>query len=72
MGYSYDRRTARTRLDQLLDQVKPGERELTIDTTGYSRAQVDRIIEAAKARGLHAAASPNSVLIRDLSRMHLR
>jgi hypothetical protein len=57
---------ARTLLDQLLDRVKPGQRELTIDTTGYTRAEVDRIIAAATARGLHAAASPNSVLIRDL------
>jgi Cdc6-like AAA superfamily ATPase len=79
MGYSYDRRTAsgdstanaRTMLDQLLDRVKPGQHELTIDTTGYTRAQVDQIIAAAKARGLHPAASPNSVLIRDLSKMHL-
>ena len=61
---------ASTVLDRLLDKVKPGQSELTLDTSGYSRAEVDKIIAAAKARGLHAAASPNSVLVRDLSKMH--
>jgi hypothetical protein len=63
---------SKTVLDRLLDRVKPGKSELTLDITGYSRAQVDKIIAVAKARGLDAAASPNSVLIRDLSNMHLK
>jgi len=56
----------RTKLDLLLDTIVPGKSELTIDIEGYTRAQVDRIIATAQERGLHAAASPNSVLIRDL------
>lgn len=58
--------TGKTKLDLLLDQVKARKREVTIDTTGYTREQVDRILHAAKDRGLHAAAAPNSILIRDL------
>jgi antitoxin (DNA-binding transcriptional repressor) of toxin-antitoxin stability system len=62
-------RQAKSRLDLILDRVKAGEREVTIDTEGYTRDQVDRIIAAAKARGLSASFDGRVVLIRDLRTM---
>src|SRR5271154_236091 len=55
-----------TRLDLLLDRVKPGDHEVTIDADGYTPEQVDRIYAAAKARGLHASGTRRWILIRDL------
>ena len=56
----------KTKLDLLLDKVKPGQHELTIDTEGYTSAQVDRVVQAAKARGFSASYDGRWVLIRDL------
>lgn len=56
-----------TLLDRLLDRVKPGHHELTIDAEGYSDEQVDRIIETAEKRGLHAALGGRFILVRDLT-----
>ncbi len=57
---------AKTRLDLILDRVKPAQHEVTIDTEGYTRAEVDRITAAARARGLHAAFDGRFVLVRDM------
>ena len=57
---------AKTRLDLILDRVAPGKHEVTIDTEGYTGEQVDRIIAAAKARGLHASHDGRFVLVRDM------
>jgi len=57
---------AKSRLDLLLDRVKPREHEVTIDTEGYTRADVDRIIATARGRGLHAAFDGRFVLVRDM------
>ena len=57
---------AKSRLDLILDRVKRGEHEVTIDTAGYTPEQVDRIYAAAKARGLHAAGTRRWILIRDM------
>jgi hypothetical protein len=57
---------AKSRLDLILDRVRPGEHEVTIDTDGYTREQVVKIIAAAKARGLHASSDGRFVLIRDM------
>ncbi len=59
----------KTRLDLLLDSVKPGEHAVTIDAAGYTSAQVDRIIAAARARGLHVSGTHRWLLIRDLRGM---
>ena len=53
----------RTRLELILDRVTP-EHEVTIDADGYTRAQVDRIIVTAKARGLHVSGTNRWLLIR--------
>ncbi len=55
-----------TMLDQILDRVVYGQHEVTFDTEGYSREQVDRIIKTAEARGLDAASDGRFVLVRDL------
>lgn len=57
----------KTKFDLLLDTAKAGQRELTIDTEGYTTVQVERVIATAKARGLSAAYDGRFVLIRDLS-----
>jgi len=56
----------KTRLDLLLDTVKPAQSELTLDLDGYTAAQVERVIHTAKARGLSAAFDGRFVLVRDL------
>lgn len=63
---------SKTRLDQILDQVQPNKQEVRLYTDGYTREQVDRVLAAARARGLHAAADRHSILIRDLRGMHLK
>jgi hypothetical protein len=60
------RRRRETRLDQILDQVKARRREVTIDAEGYTPAQIDRIYDAARARGLDASGTNRFILIRDL------
>lgn len=55
----------KTRLDMLLDKVRRGEHEVTIDTDGYTAAQIARILATAEARGLHAAYTGRWILIRD-------
>jgi len=60
---------AKSRLDVLLDSVKPREHEVTIDADGYTPKQVDRIYAAAKARGLHVSGTRRWILIRDLRGM---
>lgn len=62
--------TGRSLLDAILDKVQAGEREVTLDTEGYTKPQVDRIIATAKGRGLSASYDGRHVLIRDLSRIH--
>jgi len=61
----------KSRLDRLLDRVKPRESEVTIDVRDYTPEQVDRIYAAAAARGLHASGTRRVILIRDLRGMHL-
>jgi len=56
----------RMMLDAILDGVRAREREVTFDVEGCSEAQIERIIEAATTRGLHAARSRHHVLVRDL------
>ena len=60
----------KTRLDQILDQVKCGKREVTFDLDGYTAAQAARVRAAANARGLHVSGTNRWVLVRDLSCMH--
>lgn len=62
---------AKTKLDRILDTVKCGKREVTIDAGDLTRAQVDRIYATAKARGLHAGGTNRWILVRDLSCMNL-
>jgi hypothetical protein len=40
----------KTRLDVLLDRVKPREHEVTIDAEGYTKEQVKRIIAGCKKK----------------------
>lgn len=58
----------KTLLDTLLDQVRYGMEEVTIDTDGYTYKQADLIIEMAKARGLSVSSDGRFVLIRALRR----
>lgn len=62
---------AKTRLDLLLDSVKPRENEVTIDVHGYTRDQIARITAAAQARGLHVSGTRRWLLIRDLRHAEL-
>jgi hypothetical protein len=55
-----------TRLDQVLDQVQPGKREVTLDVEGYTPEERERVIAAARARGLHVSGTRRWLLIRDL------
>ena len=55
-----------TKLDLMLDRVKPGEREITFDVRGWDRADVDRLIRVVMDRGLDAASDGKFVLVRDL------
>ena len=57
----------KSRLDLILDQVLRGKREVTIDTEELTDEQVERLIAAAKARGLHVSGTRRWILIRDLS-----
>jgi hypothetical protein len=57
---------AKSRLDLILDRVESDKYgEVTIDTEGYTRDQVDRIIAAAKERGLRVSYDGRAVLIRN-------
>jgi hypothetical protein len=59
----------KTRLDLILDSVAAKKNEVTIDTDGFTQAQVDQIIATAKARGLSASYDGRFVLVRDLGGM---
>lgn len=59
-------RQTKSRLDLILDRVMAGEREVTVDTDGYTRDQVDRVIAAARGRGFDASFDGRFILIRDL------
>ena len=67
--HSLSRNGKRTRLDQLLDKVKSKESELTLDAEGYTKAEVRKVLDAAKSRGFHAAHDGRFILIRDLREM---
>ena len=56
----------KTKLDLILDRVKYAEHEVTFDVRDYSRADVQRVIDTANARGLHAAFDGSYILVRDL------
>jgi hypothetical protein len=56
----------KTMLDHILDKVRRGQQEVTIDTEGYTKEQVKRVIDAAKARKLHTSYDGRFILIRDL------
>jgi hypothetical protein len=56
----------KTRLDLILDTVKRGKHDVTFDTDGYTPAQVDMVIAAAKARGFHVSRDRRFVLVRDM------
>ncbi len=58
---------AKTRLDLILDKVKCGEHEVTLDVDGYTKKQVERVRAAARARGLHVSGTNRWILVRDLS-----
>ena len=45
----------KTRLDLILDTVKPREREVVIDTEELTEEQRERVLATARGRGLHAA-----------------
>ena len=55
-----------TTLDRILDRVKHGKSEVTIDVEGYAPEQVDQIITAATSRGFHVSGTRRWLLIRDL------
>lgn len=57
----------KTRLDLILDRVQCGKHEVTLDVDGYTKAQVNRVRAAARARGLHVSGTNRWVLVRDLS-----
>jgi hypothetical protein len=60
---------SRTRLDLILDRVVAKKSEVTIDVSALTSAQVDRIVAAAKTRGLSVSRTRHHVLIRDLRGM---
>ncbi len=57
---------SRTRLDMILDTVKPSQHEVTFDVRDYAEADKSRIIKAAEDRGLNAASDGKHILVRDL------
>jgi len=54
-------------LEQLLNQVKARESEVTIDAEDCTPERIDQIKTAAKARGFHVSGTDRWLLIRDLS-----
>lgn len=56
----------KTKLDLLLDTVKPREHELTIDVSELDPPSVARIVSTAVDRGLDVAGDNRYLLIRDL------
>ena len=56
----------KTMLDHILDRVRLGEEEITIDTEGFTTSQVEKVIAEAKDRKLSAAYDGRFVLIREL------
>jgi hypothetical protein len=57
----------KTKLDLILDKVKCGKHEVTLDLDGYTAAQMKRVRAAAVARGLHVSGTRRWMLVRDLS-----
>ncbi len=55
-----------TLLDQILDLVAYGQREVTIDAEEYTPGQVKRVATAARARGLDVSGTNRWLLVRDL------
>jgi hypothetical protein len=57
-----------TLLDKILEQVKtrPGRTEITFDAVDWDATTRDRVIEAAKARGLHVSGTDRWILVRAL------
>lgn len=56
----------KTKLDLMLDQVTPREREITFDVRDWVLDDIYRLINTATARGLSATSDGKSVLVRDL------
>jgi hypothetical protein len=56
----------KSRLDLILDAVKPRVEEITFDTEGYTAYQVALVVATAKSRGLSACYDGRFVLVRDL------
>ncbi len=62
-------KVGRSKLDLLLDRVKPGEREVTLDVREFTPEQQQQVIDTAKARGLDASSDGRNILVRDLSKL---
>lgn len=60
----------KTTLDLILDSVKAGEREVTLDVRDYTEEQKRMIVDAAEQRGLDACGDGKYILVRDLRSMH--
>lgn len=56
----------KTKLDLILDTVKYGEHEVTIDVRSFSESDKKRIVSRAEKRGLDASSDGKWILIRDL------
>jgi len=55
-----------TLLDRLLARVTARKSELTFDVEGYTPEQVERVIAAARAKGLNVSGTSRWLLVRDL------
>ncbi len=62
----------RTNLDLILDHVRYAQHEVTLDLRDLTMEQVQRVIDIATVRGLHAASDGKFALIRDLRCPHDR
>ncbi len=58
---------AKTRLDLMLDKVKCGKHEVTLDAENLTKEQAERVRAAARARGLNVSGTNRWILVRDLS-----
>ncbi len=55
-----------TRLERILDTVRPCETEVTLDVSECSPAHREAILAVAALRGLHVSGTSRWLLIRDL------
>jgi hypothetical protein len=55
-----------TTLDKILDRVKQAEHEVTFDAAEWDASMRARVIEAARARGLHVSGTYRWILVRAL------